>query len=183
VALLLCACAAQQPERMVVPEGMRRPAEPLPRPDKKPATPSLQGALQPVATDTRSSDGRYVLRLAEHNRVWELELPESAGGYEMRIPLDGPLDAPTAADSELLAAARTADAAVNRDTAKARDASGAAPALKPDTATSTTASKVDVSASADAAPKSPRKSYLGTLAKVREMYASRKYEMALVELV
>ena len=31
--------------------------------------------------------------------------------------------------------------------------------------------------------KAPRKSYLGTLAKVREMYASRKYEMALVELV
>jgi Flp pilus assembly protein TadD len=27
------------------------------------------------------------------------------------------------------------------------------------------------------------KSYLGTLAKVREMYASRRYELALVELV
>lgn len=185
MALLLCGCAAQQPKHLVVPEGMQKPAQPLPRPENKTAAPSLQGALQPAtaAARTGAGDGRYVLRLAEHNRVWELELPEAAGGYEMRIPLDGPLDAPTAADTELLAAARTADGSMNRDTAKARDASGAAPALKPDTATSTTASKVDVSASADAAPKSPRKSYLGTLAKVREMYASRKYEMALVELV
>jgi tetratricopeptide (TPR) repeat protein len=184
LALLLCACAAQQPKHMVVPEGMRRPVQPLPRPDNKPAAPSLQGALQPVSAATRTSDGRYVLRLAEHNRVWELELPESAGGYEMRIPLDGPLDAPTAADSELLAAARTADAAVNRDAGKARDAAAATPAVKAEApATGAVATKVNVSGSTDAAAKPPRKSYLGTLAKVREMYASRKYEMALVELV
>jgi len=102
---LLCACAAsQQPKQLVVPEGMRRETKPLPRPENKPAAPALQGALQP-ASATRAQDGRYVLRLAEHNRVWELELPESAGGYEMRIPLDGPLESPTAADAELLAAA------------------------------------------------------------------------------
>jgi tetratricopeptide (TPR) repeat protein len=185
IPLLLCACAAQQPKHMVVPEGMRRPVQPLPRPDNKAAAPSLQGAMQPAtaAPRARTADGRYVLRLAEHNRVWELELPESAGGYEMRIPLDGPLDAPTAADTELLAAARTADAAMNRDTGKLRDASATTPAAKSEAPTSTTASKVNVSPSADAAAKAPRKSYLGTLAKVREMYASRKYEMALVELV
>jgi tetratricopeptide (TPR) repeat protein len=168
---------------MVVPEGMRRPVQPLPRPQNKPAAPSLQGALQPVNAATRTSDGRYVLRLAEHNRVWELELPESAGGYEMRIPLDGPLDAPTAADSELLAAARSADAAVNRDTGKSRDAASTAPSAKTEAPAGTVAAKVNTSESADAVAKAPRKSYLGTLAKVREMYASRKYEMALVELV
>jgi tetratricopeptide (TPR) repeat protein len=150
LALLLCACAAPQPKRLVVPEGMRRPAQPLPRPENKPPTPGLQGALQP-ASATKARDGRYVLRLAEHNRVWELELPESAGGYEMRIPLDGPLESPTAADAELLAAV--------------------------------TATKPDAAAATDAAPKGPNKSYLATLAKVREMYASRRYEMALVELV
>ena len=94
VLFLLCACAtAQQPKRMVVPEGMRREAQPLPRPENKLPAPALQGALQP-ASATRARDGRYVLRLAEHNRLWELELPESAGGYEMRIPLDGPLESP-----------------------------------------------------------------------------------------
>ncbi len=155
--LLLCGCtAAQQPKRLVVPEGMRREVKPLPRPENKPAPPALQGALQPASAATRPEDGRYVLRLAEHNRVWELELPESAGGYEMRIPLDGPLDSPTAADAELLAAAK-ADAP-----AKAQAVAAAKP---------------------DAAAKTPGKSYLGTLAKVREMYASRRYELALVELV
>jgi tetratricopeptide (TPR) repeat protein len=145
--LLLCACVQMESKRMVVPAGMRREVAPLPQPDNKPPSPALQGALRPAAA-TRARDGRYVLRLAEHNRVWELELPESAGGYEMRIPLDGPLDAPTAADSELLAAA-------------------------PDAQTS----------AKPAASKAPGKSYLGTLAKVREMYASRRYELALVELV
>jgi tetratricopeptide (TPR) repeat protein len=186
LALLLCACAgAQQPKHLVVPEGMRRPVQPLPRPENKPAAPSLQGALQPVTAATaRTGDGRYVLRLAEHNRLWELELPESAGGYEMRIPLDGPLDAPTAADTELLAAAHTADAAMNRDSGKPRDAFGApAAAGNAEAATAAMQLKTDASASIDAAAKTPRKSYLGTLAKVREMYASRKYEMALVELV
>ena len=184
LALLLCACAStQQGKRMVVPEGMRRPLQPLPRPDNKPAAPSLQGALQPVTAATRTNDGRYVLRLAEHNRMWELELPEAAGGYEMRIPLDGPLDAPTAADSELLAAARTADAAVSRGTGKPDDGATTTASAKAEVPATTVAAKVNASESADAAPKPPRKSYLGTLAKVREMYAARKYEMALVELV
>jgi tetratricopeptide (TPR) repeat protein len=171
---LLCACAtAQQPKRLVVPEGMRREAQPLPRPENKPPAPALQGALQPAAA-TRARDGRYVLRLAEHNRLWELELPESAGGYEMRIPLDAPLDSPTAADAELLASAPDPSAAAK----PAADAKPDATA-RPDTAAKPPAA----SAKADAAAKLPGKSYLGTLAKVREMYSSRRYELALVELV
>jgi tetratricopeptide (TPR) repeat protein len=162
--MLLCGCAAVQPKRMVVPDGMRREAQPLPRPENKPPAPSLQGALQP-ASATRARDGRYVLRLAEHNRVWELELPESAGGYEMRIPLAGPLESPTAADAELLAGAADPEA---------NPAAGA----KPDGV-----AKGPAAASAGAATKGLRKSYLATLAKVREMYASRRYELALVELV
>jgi len=168
VLFVLCACSAVQPRRMVVPEGMRREAQPLPRPENKPPTPALQGALQPAAA-TRAQDGRYVLRLAEHNRVWELELPESAGGYEMRIPLDGPLESPTAADAELLAAAPES-AAVAKPAADAKPDGAAKPAAI-------------AAAKAEAAAKVPRKSYLATLAKVREMYASRRYELALVELV
>jgi tetratricopeptide (TPR) repeat protein len=162
--LLLCGCSAVQPKRMVVPDGMRREAQPLPRPENKPPSPALQGALQP-ASAPRARDGRYLLRLAEHNRVWELELPESAGGYEMRIPLDGPLESPTAADAELLATAPEMESKP--------------PAVsKPDGA-----AKAPAAASAGAGSKPVRKSYLGTLAKVREMYASRRYELALVELV
>lgn len=192
-ALFLSACAAQENKRLVVPDGMRRQAQPLPRPENKPATASLQGALQPAATQTQSKtgDGRYLLRLAEHNRLWELELPESAGGYEMRIPLDGPLDAPTAADSELLATAREADGANDRPLVDA----GAKTKAKSVEATTASISKTEAATAIPAVAKADaptqaepiatprRKSYLGTLAKVREMYASRKYEMALVELV
>ena len=46
VLFVLCACSAVQPRRMVVPEGMRREAQPLPRPENKPPTPALQG-VQP----------------------------------------------------------------------------------------------------------------------------------------
>jgi len=139
-----CACATPEPKRLVVPEGMRRPAQPAVVPDaQKPAAPGMQGLLQPATARPAAPDGRYVLRLAEHNRVWELELPEAAGGYEMSIPLAGPLDSPTLADTEML---------------------GPAP-VEP------------------VKPQPPRKSYLATLAKVREMYSSRRYEMALVEVV
>jgi Flp pilus assembly protein TadD len=87
----------------------------------------------------------------------------------MRIPLDGPLDSPTAADAEILAAAPAPEPATTAKSQPEAKAGAAAVAT--------------VAAQRDAAPNEPRKSYLGTLAKVREMYASRRYEMALVELV
>ena len=86
----------------------------------------------------------------------------------MRIPLDGPLESPTAADAELLAAAPEVRAAPNT----AADAKPDGAAKPPATGTK-----------ADAAARILGKSYLGTLAKVREMYSSRRYELALVELV
>jgi tetratricopeptide (TPR) repeat protein len=45
---------------------------------------------------------RYTLRLVEHGRVWEVELPESTGGYEVRIPLGPGVESPTLADQEML---------------------------------------------------------------------------------
>src|SRR5256885_9808642 len=90
------ACATREPRRLVVPEGMRRPAQPAVVPDaQKPAAPGMQGLLQPATARPAAPDGRYVLRLAGHNRVWGLELPEAAGGYEMSISLARPLPPPT----------------------------------------------------------------------------------------
>jgi hypothetical protein len=110
------------------------------------ASPAVALAKKPVvapplrapSTSATPRDQRYVLRLVEHGRVWEVELPEETGGYEVRIPLGSPIEAPTAADQELLG----------------KDPKGA-----------------------------PAKSYLGALAKIAEMYASHRYELALIEAV
>jgi tetratricopeptide (TPR) repeat protein len=105
---------------------------------------------RPAATaKTPASDSkRYVVRVAEGGRLWELELPESSA-YELRIPLAAgrPPELNTAADQEL---------------AKAATPNGAA---------------------LDAKAFAAQKSYLGTRAKIGELYAARKYELALIELV
>jgi tetratricopeptide (TPR) repeat protein len=103
-------------------------------------------------------ESKYVVRMAEGGRVWEVEMPESAGGYEIKVPLaGGTLDQMTAADEEMLAdsTARAAAGGLPDATSKAVDARGAA----------------------------KKKSYLGSLARVNEMYAAKKYELALIEVV
>jgi hypothetical protein len=122
-----------------------------PPPAKAAATPA---ATAPAAAPRGGRTG-YVLRLAESGRVWELELPEDGGGYEVRIPLgpSGPAEMLTPADEEILADVR------------AREGAEAA------------AAPVDAKAAA------ARKSYLGGLAKVSALYQTRRYELALVEVV
>lgn len=58
--------------------------------------------LRAPATSATAPDQRYVLRLIEHGRTWEVELPEQTGGYEVRVPIGPPVEAPTLADQELL---------------------------------------------------------------------------------
>lgn len=113
----------------------------VPAAGSAPSVPLKKPAAQPLRAPSASStpaDQRYLLRLVEHGRVWEVELPEETGGYEVRIPLGSRIEEPTAADRELL----------GKD------------------------------------PKQvPAKSYLGTLAKIGEMYAAHHYELALIEVV
>jgi tetratricopeptide (TPR) repeat protein len=101
-------------------------------------TPAAVPALRPPAPSPTPPEQRYVLRLVEHGRVWEVEMPESSGGYEVRIPLGSPVEQPTLADQELL---------------------GKEPQQK------------------------PAKSYLGAMARIAEMYAAHRYELALIEVV
>ena len=177
---VLMACASATPKRLVIPEEMRRPlasghsvaeanAEgaslartkrastdsysfpsadvPKPKtptsaaaaPGATPAAPKATGParlVSPVPPTLESQ--RYTLRLVERGRVWEVDLPESTGGYEVRIPLGAGIEPPTAADQEML---------------------GKTP------------------------PDGRSKSYLATLAKLGEMYAAHRYELALIEVV
>jgi len=127
---------------------------------------------------------RYVVRMTDGDQDWEFQLPEIATAYEVRVPLRGkpggalgvdqaPL---TAADKEIVGQreaddrARTDDATDNASgEASDEDRAAGRPArpLRP-----------------AAAPASgPRASYLLTLAKIKELYKTRNYEVALVELV
>jgi len=115
--LLICSCANTGPnalpKRLVVPDEMRRaPAPAAGIPLRTPVT--LGTAATPVSKDLRPAtptpatpafeSRRYLVRLTEHGRTWELELPESRGGYELRIPIEpAPGETPTAADAEMLA--------------------------------------------------------------------------------
>jgi hypothetical protein len=203
VALAACQGTAAQ-RRLVFPEGMFR-AKPAPPRDSVPAVQPLAAAANdprsprstapgssPAAAHGAGADaaaptvsaaplpppaprrtepapmpyGRYVLRLAQQGQVWELELPEQAGGYEIRIPLagGGPAEMLTPADEELLV-----------DAARDAKSGGATDGL-------------EVPSSSPTRPLDPRRaaarrSYLGGLAKVTEMYQARRYELALVEVV
>ena len=91
--------------------GSDDPARVAPRPAAAAPTTAAGAAAKPVpppqklvspAVPTQASQ-RYTLRLVERGRVWEVELPESTGGYEVRIPLGPGIETPTAADQEMLA--------------------------------------------------------------------------------
>jgi tetratricopeptide (TPR) repeat protein len=155
VMALSAACSTPfTPKMLSVPPEMSRAVPPPPVAPKLGAPPPKMELRGP------SNDTKYVVRLAEGGRVWEVELPESAGGYEIRVPLAGGLlEQMTSADEELLA----------DSTAKAAAGSlpeGAAPGK-----------------AVDAKGAAKKKSYLGSLAKVNEMYMAKKYELALIEVV
>jgi tetratricopeptide (TPR) repeat protein len=98
--LLLCVPGCSMLPGARAPRRLRLPSDMRPAPAASTATEAKKDAKpQPHAP-------RYVVRLAERGRVWELELPDGAGGYEVRVPLDdGPLQA-TPADTQLLAGER-----------------------------------------------------------------------------
>jgi hypothetical protein len=159
---LLSGCAllpgARAPKRLRLPSDMKPPA----------AAPAKTRGGPPVEPALRSSPHapRYVVRLAEHGRVWELELPEGPGGYEVRVPLDDATLQPTPADQQLLAG---------------EPRSLPAPAAATD-APATAAPLADTPVP-DARTAATQRSYLGHLARVSEMFSSRRYELALIEVV
>jgi tetratricopeptide (TPR) repeat protein len=157
---LLPACQTPATSKvLVVPNEMRRTSPPAAsKKDKPPPLPPAQ---------------KYILRMAEGGRVWEVELPEGAGGYEVRLPIShgGPMEMLTPADEEMLAEAmqqaRPADAG--------KPAAATPDAKKP--AGGEAAQLVDAQRAART------RSYLGGVARVKEMFSSRRYELALIELV
>jgi tetratricopeptide (TPR) repeat protein len=148
----------------------------------------------PYAAGGTPARSRYVVRMTDGQRDWEIQLPEIATAYEVKVPLTGApggrmavdMATMTAADREILAQNEAArrdstsqlapdedDQGDDKDSAKAsgkKPRPGASPAAK-------------AAAAAPGQPPSARPSYLLTLERVKELYRTRHYELGLVELV
>jgi hypothetical protein len=153
----------------------------------------LRGSPYTATGETGRS--RYVVRMTDGQRDWEIQLPEIATAYEVKVPLSGKpsslspdQDSLTSADREIIAAH---DAAIR--------AGGETAAPGPDDAVDEgdkprggkTARPSDAKSVAHAgapkvqggAPEATKASYLLTLAKVKDLYRTHHYELGLVEIV
>lgn len=99
---------------------------------------------------------RYVLRMTDGTRDWEVEFPEVASGYEVRIPLEGE---PKVLSQNGTKPATTADREIAED--MLRQNPEATPGKK----------------------KAPKVSYLNAMSDIRELYRTRNYEIALLRTV
>ena len=163
----------------------------------------LRGA--PYTAGGEPPRSRYVVRMTDGTRDWEIQLPEIATAYEVRVPLSGKpssrlavdMAGMTAADREIAdqraAEARTqATSAKDDDDDDERDGNGTMAPTKLGAAAVRAArgapqpgkprAPAAPAAGADT-PDAAKPSYLLTLARVKDLYRTRHYELALVELV
>jgi hypothetical protein len=135
--------------------------------------------------------------MTDGQRDWEIQLPEIATAYEVKVPLLGKaVDAAGGRHGdddrrrpEILqereAAARAESG--EPEPAKATARAGAADqrgkgGARATTATRSRAEKRPARKPGDDKPPAAKASYLLTLARVKELYRTRQYELALVEL-
>jgi hypothetical protein len=147
----------------------------------------------PYTASGESGRSRYVVRMTDGVRDWEIQLPEIATAYEVKVPLSGKPAAPmsidmataTAADREIMAenmaAAERAktdapgpDDAVEEGGGQPTDKNGNRKVARPSD---------KVPSGGSGTPPVAKASYLLTLARVKDLYRTRHYELGLVELV
>jgi len=141
---------------------------------------------------------RYVVRMTDGQRDWEIQLPEIATAYEVKVPMSGKpatrlavdMATMTAADREILQDREAAARAESGEPEPAKDEAGA---QKPTTRakwagardegeTKPTPEKRPARKPGDDKAPAAKASYLLTLARVKDLYRSKQYELALVEL-
>jgi tetratricopeptide (TPR) repeat protein len=154
------------------------------------------------------------VRMTDGQRDWEIQLPEIATAYEVKVPLSGKpgkglgvdMATMTAADREILADRQASERAAAADSSDDDAGDGTKRAAlrgkgrgdddsadeaasgdgRPQSGKRRGGSGRAPGASDDARgdkPPAARASYLLTLAKVKDLYRNRHYELALVELV
>jgi tetratricopeptide (TPR) repeat protein len=148
----------------------------------------------PYTATGENGRSRYVVRMTDGQRDWEIQLPEIATAYEVKVPLSGKpasgvlaeMESVTAADREIIAAneaaGRTrADSAAGTDDAvdegdKPRGEKNAHGEAKGP-------ARPGPERVVTGTPQAAKASYLLTLAKVKELYRTHHYELGLVEIV
>ncbi len=167
----------------------------------------------PYTAAGESARSRYVVRMTDGQRDWEIQLPEIATAYEVKVPLTGKPASPLAIDMATMTAADREILADNQATQRAKgDAAGADPddaaqdgdkgetgdrkegdgkhggrngraADRKNGKGESRAAGQENPAGAAPRPASGQPSYLLTLARVKDLYRTRHYELGLVELV
>ncbi len=140
---------------LVIPDEMRAKKPPPAKVGK--GTVESPRVLEPAAP---THPGTYTVRLAESGRLWEVDLPESSGGYQVRVPLAGN------GAGGIPEMATEADRQLHEGGAADGGAEITADGKRVDPRTGFS-----------------QKSYLGSLARVNELYRAKRFELALVELV
>ena len=147
----------------------------------------------PYTASGESGRSRYVVRMTDGVRDWEIQLPEIATAYEVKVPLSGKPAAPmsidmataTAADREIMAENMAAAERAKSDAPGPDDAveeGGGQPTDK-DSNRKVARPSDKVPSGASGTPPVAKASYLLTLARVKDLYRTRHYELGLVELV
>jgi hypothetical protein len=138
--------------------------------------------------DGNNGRGRYTVTMTDGDQNWEVTIPEIGTAYEVSIPLKGSkgigpggvvVEQPvlTAADKEIVGqrqidARARAEEPLPEGTPLPDDSSGTPRPARPRAGAAVPVGQV-----------TPKASYLLTLAKVKDLYRTRNYELALVELV
>ena len=175
----------------------------VPETDKRViVVPSTASSAPPYRGDGSPPTRRYVVRMSDGARDWEVEFPESATGYQLRIPLkskgmqDGVLaegQALTEADKELLETLRRRNVGMEREgvyedgTNAADDPSRnqlgtPAPGAELDGGAAGATGGVDPWAGTEDQPAPTRRSYFLGVENVKKLYRAGRYEMAIVML-
>ena len=161
--------------------------------------PSSAATAPPYRGDGSPSDRRYVVRMSDGSRDWEVEFPETANGYQLRIPLnDGKKDVDvqgqplTRADKELLESRRRQNVGLERegiyadgqnlaDDERRNQVGGLRPGAELDNPDAGSGD-VDPWAGSEDRPAPTRRSYFLGIEEVQKLYHAGRYEMAVVFL-
>ena len=167
--------------------------------------PSTATSSPPYRGDGSPPPRRYVVRMSDGERDWEVEFPDNASGYELRIPLDDPARDGvvvegkdlTDADRELLDALRRRNGGMQRegiyeDGQNLADPEGQnqlggltpgaeLPGSGADVA-GTPTQDIDPWAGTEGEAQPARRSYFLGIEDVKKLYRSGRYEVAIVYL-